>query len=577
MTIRKKIILVVLSVILISGLGITMIWNHTSKQLTENYLNETSKSTMNDAYDAFNYILTDTAYMATMISLNENDIVEPVETLSKSELEQNGQWNQTYLECSRTIKSFINDLYGSKYYIVGISIMVPERCKVSTTSNIPDSDMIYEQIDKMDENVLKQNVVMLNPVYIEGGKSTLASGYVIPAVRGILDTRRNVIGYTVLYFDYGIIESMFAENLPSGSLFQVVNKDGYQIFSNCGVQAVEEQIKEKNYVYNTYFASNVGWDFLMATPSEYYISEINKTTVVTWTVIITILIGAVVISTVIVSSMTREISRLCESMDEVAGGNFDCVYQVRKNDEIGRMGHTFNRMVSRMKELMDEIAEKERQKRKVEMLFLQAQINPHFISNVLNNVVWMAKIQHADNIVPLINSLNSLLQNAMHASNDMISLQSELEYVKNYLTVIEYSGSYDFEMNWEVDEDTYDLLVPRFILQPILENALQHGLPTDLAKMGRITFRAWKQGKVLTLEIEDNGMGMSDQEMKDILVKNEKGKRKFNGIGVPNVNERIQLLCGKEYGLHYESKMGEYTKAVYRLPVIGERGGEKET
>ena len=150
--------------------------------------------------------------------------------------------------------------------------MVQKRCKVSTTSNIPNSDMIYEQIDKIDENVLRQNVVMLNPVYVEGGKSTLASGYVIPAVRGILDKRRNVIGYTVLYFDYGIIESMFAENLPSGSLFQVVNKDGYQIFSNCGVQAVEEQIKGKNYVYNTYFASNVGWDFLMATPSEYYIS-----------------------------------------------------------------------------------------------------------------------------------------------------------------------------------------------------------------------------------------------------------------------------------------------------------------
>ncbi len=237
------------------------------------------------------------------------------------------------------------------------------------------------------------------------------------------------------------------------------------------------------------------------------------------------------------------------------------------------MGHTFNHMVGRIRELMNQVAEKEQQKRKVEMLFLQAQINPHFISNVLNNVVWMAKIQHADNIVPVINALNSLLQNAMHESSDLISLTGELDYVKHYLTVIEYSGSYDFELKWEIEECTGSLLIPRFILQPILENAVQHGLPDDLSKQGRIIIRAWKEPEILMLEVEDNGSGMTPEEMETVLKKKEPDRGTFNGIGIPNVNERIHLLFGADYGLHYESRLKEYTKAIYRLPVVT-GGGE---
>ena len=122
----------------------------------------------------------------------------------------------------------------------------------------------------------------------------------------------------------------------------------------------------------------------------------------------------------------------------------DTQYHVISRDEIGQMGHAFNHMVVRIRELMQKISEEERDKRRNEIAFLQAQINPHFISNVLNNAAWMAGIRHADNIVLLLRSLNSLLQNAMHAEEDLIKLSDELDYVDNYLTIMEYSGSYDF-------------------------------------------------------------------------------------------------------------------------------------
>ena len=145
MTIRNRILLVVLSVILLTGFGITAIWNNASKQWTERYLNEISRSTMNDAYDAFRYILTDTSYMATMISLNKNDIIQPVELLSRGDLKENGQWNQVYLDNSRIIKSFISGQYGAKYYIVGINILVGADCRITTTSVVLNDTPLAER------------------------------------------------------------------------------------------------------------------------------------------------------------------------------------------------------------------------------------------------------------------------------------------------------------------------------------------------------------------------------------------------------------------------------------------------
>ena len=169
MTIRNRILLVVLSVILLTGFGITAIWNNASKQWTERYLNEISRSTMNDAYDAFRYILTDTSYMATMISLNKNDIIQPVELLSRGDLKENGQWNQVYLDNSRIIKSFISGQYGAKYYIVGINILVGADCRITTTSVVLNDTTLAKKISQVDQEQLKRTVVMLDPVYVEGG------------------------------------------------------------------------------------------------------------------------------------------------------------------------------------------------------------------------------------------------------------------------------------------------------------------------------------------------------------------------------------------------------------------------
>lgn len=573
MSIKKKIFLVVSVVLILSGIIITSVWYRVSSNLTDTYLKNISESTMLDACHAFEYLLEDTSYMASMISLNKNNIVQPMEELNENVIMTGGQWNQEYLKNKRVIERFIKGLNGYKYYIVGITIVVKEDCVFSSSHLMQDHEQLYEKIIELDQEKLKTNMVMMDPIHVEGGKSTYSSDYVVPAIRGITDWHKNLLGYVVLYFDYGVIEQMFSANLPEGSKFQVVNENKSMIFSNCGDEILEGKYREKGFVYNIFEAKDVGWTFTMAIPSDYYIRDIHRTALLTMVLMIIILILAGTVAILIISKMTMEITLLRNSMEEVSQGNLKIVYPVRSKDEIGQMGRTFNHMVSRIKELMEKVAEEEKQKRKVEMDFLQAQINPHFISNALNTVIWMAKIQNADNLVPLITSLNSLLQSAMHQEQNIIPLKDELAYVDNYLTMIEYGGGYDFLVEKNITgEEIESLHVPKFILQPIVENAVYHGIPKDLSRQGIIRICAEVKEEKLYITVEDNGDGMTKEQMKGILSKKTRKESSFNGIGVQNVNERIKLFFGNEYGLHYESKEGIYTRAVFVLPVVEEGG-----
>lgn len=574
MAIRNKILLVITAVILFCSILITSVWFSASSRMADTYLKDISDSTMRDASQAFEYLLIDTSYMASMISLNDRNIIHPVSLLNERTTMEDGQWNLEYLNNRRIIKEFINDLNGYKYYIVGIAVVINEDCIFSTSHLMDGQGDIYKKIREADQEKLKRNIIMLEPIHVEGGKSTYSSDYVVPAVRGIMDWNKGLIGYTVLYFDYGVIEDMFASNLPEGSRFQVINDNQSLIFSNCGDKLLDAKNPDKGYVYNTFEADDVNWKFTMALPSNYYTANIYHTAMFTGGIMVVILLFAGLLSGLVIARTTKEITVLKDSMHEVSAGNLSVSYKVKAEDEIGQMGHTFNHMVVHINGLMHQVAEEEKQKRLIEMDFLQAQINPHFISNVLNNVIWMAKIQHAENIVPLIQSLNAMLQNVMHRKHDMITLGDELEYVDNYLTIVEYSGSYDFIVEKNIGESTKKLYVLRFILQPIVENAIYHGIPTDLSRQGVIKISSECRDGKLIITIEDNGDGMTGEQMEAIVNTPPGDRRGFNGIGIANVNERIHLFFGDTYGIHYESVLGAYTRAMLVLPVIDILGGE---
>lgn len=221
MKIRNKILIAWLAILLIIGVTITCIWYSTSSRLSNTYLKNVSNSTMKDAYHAFEYLLTDTSYMATLAATNKTNIIEPVMRLNHEEISENGQWNQIYLNNRRMIMDYIKSLNGYKYYISGIAVAANRDCVFSTNYIIQDKGKFYDEVIKLDQERLKYSMVMMEPLCLEGLKSTVSSSYVLPAVRGIVDDGGNVIGYIILYFDYGVIDQMFSANLPQGSLFRL--------------------------------------------------------------------------------------------------------------------------------------------------------------------------------------------------------------------------------------------------------------------------------------------------------------------------------------------------------------------
>lgn len=437
MKIKVKILAAWLAILLFTGIIITAIWYYTSQKLSNTYLENVSESTMCDAYHAFEYLLTDTSYMATLVATNEKNIIDPVVRLGREEIKRDGQWNQEYLQNRRRIMEYIKGLNRYKYYISGMAVAANRECIFSTNYIIQDKEKLYGQIMKLNQEQLKYSMVMMEPLHLEGLKSTVSSDYVLPAVRGIADGKGQVIGYVILYFDYGVIDQMFSANLPEGSLFQVVNEKGSLIFSNSEKDTDYFQKLGSGYAKNTFQVDSIGWTFHMAIPSEFYIAGIHRTALISAGITAAILLVALLVTVFMVSKITTEITALNGKMNKISEGDFTIRYQAKGKDEIAQMGNTFNHMVGKIQELMERVAQEEREKRINEIAFLQAQINPHFVSNVLNNVVWMARVQHADHIVPLVNSLNVLLQNVMHQSKELIPLKSELEYVGNYLVIME--------------------------------------------------------------------------------------------------------------------------------------------
>lgn len=576
MGIKKKTLLVLCGILTVTGVLISGLWYTNTKKIVNVHLASTADFIMLDAFDAFDYLLKDTEYMLTLITLSKENIIEPLNNVSKVSLNAYGQLDYQYLENQRTINEFIRSMNGYKYYIVGINVASVNGYIFRTSHVVQSYDELYEMILQIDQQELSRSMVLMDPVSTDSTWINLHSDYVIPAVRAVLNNSNQIVGYAILYFDYSVIETMFAGNLPEGSKFYVTNKNNNVVFSNFEEGTFDFTRKLSSYVYSEYTDKKVDWIFHMAIPSRQIISELNKSMLQTGIAMLIIFSIAVIGCTVFISGLVDKIKGLNATMNQVAQGNLNVYETITGHDEIGQIQKTFNYMVDEIQLLMAKVKVKEEQKQKLEMDFLQAQINPHFVSNTLNVVAWMGKMYQADNIVRLTESLSALLRSVMKQTDTLITLEQEISYLEIYLHTMEYSGALDVEVEYDIGEDTQNLYIPKFILQPIVENAIYHGLKDELDNNGVLRIHSEIYQENLQIMIEDNGRGIDEETIERLLSEPTASEKGFNKVGVYNVLSRIQLLFGEQYGLRYESEVGRYTKVYFKLPIIFEPDGESE-
>ena len=210
----------------------------------------------------------------------------------------------------------------------------------------------------------------------------------------------------------------------------------------------------------------------------------------------------------------------------------------------------------------------ERQKRKLEIQALQAQINPHFLANTLNTVSFIAKLKKETSIETIINAIIELLRDSMKNDDSLHTVQEEISLIKNYIIIQDYRLMGKFDVEFQISPQILDFQMPRFILQPIVENAIIHGIEPS-CRRGLITIAGKCKNDQLIFSITDNGVGMRIEELALDSKNNtvEKNSR-FSGLGVSNVNNRIKLTMGDQYGLKVLSEKGSYTTILINLPVI---------
>lgn len=223
--------------------------------------------------------------------------------------------------------------------------------------------------------------------------------------------------------------------------------------------------------------------------------------------------------------------------------------------------------------MMEENVYEQKQKRKSELKALQAQINPHFLYNTLDSIIWMSEAGQSDEVVEMTSALAKLLRQSISNDHEQVELGQEMEYVKNYLTIQKMRYQDKLEYTIEVDPQVRHVMIVKLVLQPIVENAIYHGIKYKGSK-GTLRIRAFAESEDVCIVIEDNGIGMDDTALNIIFDETQK-IHKQNGVGVPNVQKRLKLYYGDKYGITYESKVGIGTRATIRIPQRGDRENEK--
>lgn len=273
--------------------------------------------------------------------------------------------------------------------------------------------------------------------------------------------------------------------------------------------------------------------------------------------------------------LRKPVALLNSQVKKIGNGDFSPNPSIESEDELGEIGRGINKMSARIANLLDKSVEDEREKKNLEIKMLQAQINPHFLYNTLDSIRWIAVIQKNASIVKMVTALSGLLKNMAKGFNEKVTMRAELDFLSDYITIekMRYMEMFDVEID-VAEEELYQAKIIKLTLQPLVENAIFSGIEPG-GKNGSIKIRIWQQEEKLCISVKDDGVGMTEEKIQDIM--NNPQKRKgdtMSGIGLPNVDQRIKLVYGDEYGLRIKSQVGEYTEILVILPMEYEKENE---
>ena len=268
-------------------------------------------------------------------------------------------------------------------------------------------------------------------------------------------------------------------------------------------------------------------------------------------------------------NIAEPVHAVVEGMEQVERGSLDIHLEPAGQAELRTMVHSFNSMVRRLKSLIKENEEQQKKKHEAEIRALQSQINPHFLVNSLNSIRFMAQVAKFDGIRRMAEALIKILSTSFRSNSGFYTVKEELEVLDGFVYLMKIRYSEGFTMEYHVSPDCLDCLVPRLILQPMVENSIVHGFSELMDEIGRIDLTICREQEQLQFIVRDNGKGISPEGIKQLLNGEGMHQKNHTSVGVVNVRERLRLNYGRQCELNIESQVGSYTQITIRIPAVG--------
>ena len=485
-----------------------------------------------------------------------------------------------YVNEQNQINTFLENILNIQLYIKGIYIIGQKGDYFTSSAGVRQEDLkgIYgDYLNRYTEQFTGIHTVTYHP---------MVKTSVISYIRPIFDVSTGkILGHIIIDIDYELLrEMMTISSIQYDEKVLVISPSGETIFNypyNIDLENIiqthpslmNEQKAQINaevfgsksvIVLNTVNYSE--WKIIRVISSKKIYRDINF--IERWALIIFVILCLIFIvaSFIISSFLTRPIKELNTKFKLIQKGDLSVSTNFKTHDEIGQLGNSFNAMVVKLKTLINSIIEEQNKKSDLQFQVLQAQINPHFLYNTLDSIKWLAVIQNVNNIADMSSALINLLKYNISKESVVVLLSEELESINNYIKIQKYRYGEIFDVIFDISEKTNSCQIIRFILQPIVENSIIHGFENTESK-GLIRISSRIVGDDLIIKVIDNGSGMSSENLEELQQAYDY-KKKFSGIGIQNVQERIKVYFGDKYGISFESTLGKGTTVTITLPVI---------
>lgn len=483
------------------------------------------------------------------------------------------------------IRSVLENVANSHREVAGIFIATKEDLYVSTGMSRISRDPFqnerwYREASENPEEIQLISVVtgrniVTNRSYSIDDVFSLAKAVQDPEtgeVLGVilLDIRHDIIQSSINGVTIGEKGFVFVMDQEDNIVYTPVNGIVYRVNPKW-VKAMEPmsvQIQGGSYQIRSELSPYTGWRTVGVFSMDEVMSSVNTIVYILFTCVIISLVLVVIVSFKFSRTLTNPIFKLKRLMKQAESGDLTVRFNFQHNDEIGELGQSFNHMIARIDQLIQMVYVEQENKRTAEMKSLQEQIKPHFLYNTLDTISWMARDYDAEDIVRLVDALTNMFRIGLSHGKDIITVKEEITHVSNYLYIqkIRYKDKLNYVIH--VDESLYAIEVPKLILQPLVENAIYHGVKAKRGG-GTITITGVPEGENLVFTVQDDGAGMLQEKVEELnrrmserSVLDEK-----KSFGLFYIRERIQLCYGKGYGVHVESTLGEGTRVTITLPL----------